>query len=795
MPENIKFDKFPKAYLFVWLPTIGTFLISFFFFVYFFSDSRTEFIYEGMNPLVSLSFIMYSSVLLLTYLKPKNQWFFYLAKVISVLLFFLSAITVIEHIFSYETPVSKLIMNYFPELIFIYNKNITFELGIVLLPLSLSLLLSSYRPNMNKLSIALNILVLVISLISLNGYFFDIPEFYNLKTLDNFDLFSALCSFLLALAGLFLKPLISYFSILMSKSSSGVFARRISVACLLLPPLLGKFGQFLFYAGMNSSFSFGIVAVLSLVSMLAIVWKSSTALETVDKFRLGSEQEKSKFISQMDGLLSEAPIGICFFNIDGSIIRANNNFIGFFLKDAKNFYDIHFFDQRYPKDLNGQINFNKDKNNYNFEIEIQNGNTKTFLSVTLFRIQSSDNSYSAVGCYCTDITHLKEIQSQLIEARDSADSANVAKSQFLANMSHEIRTPIGVIMGFSDLMNNFIQTIDNNKEGLEYIEVIQKNCRHLLNIIDDILDLSKVEAGKYKLHLEEISPKEIIDDLKATMEVKVYSKDIQLEFNIDERVPKTIISDNSRIRQVILNLCNNAIKFTKKGIVKLSCNYDNGFIRFTVEDRGCGIPQNQLEKLFKPFSQVDSSATREFGGNGLGLALSQKLARLLGGDIYIEKTIENVGSVFVAYFKDESNQENKNLDVVNNERLFNKCLNNNLHLSKKILVVDDSPDNRLLISHVLKSHSYQVTIAKDGYEGLDLVAKNTFDLILLDLHMPGIDGYETAKRLREIGYSKPIIALTADAMSGVKEKCIQNGFTNYLTKPINKSKLLEAANY
>lgn len=775
------------------LPTMGALLISIFFFIYFFLVTKSDFIFENMNPVVSLCFMLYSAVLLLTYIKPENKWFFYLAKIVSVLLFILSVTTVIEHVFLYETVFSKIILNHFPKLVFVYNTNISFEVGIVLLPLSLSLLLSSYRPNMNKLSLGLNILVLVISLISLNGYFFDIPEFYNLKSLDSFELYSALCSFLLALAGLFLKPLISYFSILMSKSSSGAFARRISVACLLLPPALGKFGQFLFYTGMNSSFSFGIVAVLSLVSMLAIVWKSSTALETVDKFRLGSEQEKSKFVSQMDGLLAEAPIGICFFNSDGSIIRANNNFKGLFLKETKNFYQIEPFNNRYPKDVNGHINFSKEKNNYHFEIEIHDQNVRKYFNITLFKIQSTDSSYSAVGCSCSDITHLKEIQSQLIEARDSANSANVAKSQFLANMSHEIRTPIGVIMGFSDLISNFLKSKNDNKEGLQYIEVIQKNCRHLLNIIDDILDLSKVEAGKYKLHSEEINPQEIINDLKATMEVKVKSKDINLEFYIDSSVPKTIVSDNSRIRQVILNLCSNAIKFTKKGTIKLSCNYENGFIRFIVEDQGCGIPQNQLDKLFKPFSQVDSSATREFGGNGLGLALSQKLARLLGGDIYIEKTTENEGSIFVAYFKDESSQITKESELNKKERKLDINHIEAIQQPRKVLVVDDSPDNRLLISHVLKNNMFQVTLAKDGYEGLDCVSKSDFDLILLDLHMPGIDGFETARRLRDLGYLNPIIALTADAMSGVKEKCIQNGFTNYLTKPINKYKLLEAA--
>lgn len=793
MAQSIKFEKLPKAYLFVMLPTVGALLISIFFLVYFFAVSKTDFIFDNMNPVVSLCFILYSAVTLLTYLKPNNRWFFYLAKIVSVLLFILSLLTLIEHIFLYETVVSKFILHHFPNLIFVYNTNISFELGVVLLPLSLSLLLSSYRPNMNKLSLGLNILVLVISLISLNGYFFDIPEFYNLKSLDSFELYSAVCSFLLALAGLFLKPLISYFSILMSKSSSGAFARRISIACLLLPPALGKFGQFLFYMGMNSSFSFGMVAVLSLVCMLGIVWKSSTALETVDKFRLGSEQEKSKFVSQMDGLLSEAPIGICFFNSDGSIIRANNNFKGLFLKETQNFYQIAPFNNRYPKNSNGHIEFNQDKNNYNFEIEIEGEKEKKFLNITLFKIQSSDSSYSAVGCSCADITHLKEIQSQLIEARDSANSANVAKSQFLANMSHEIRTPIGVIMGFSDLINNFLQTKNDNSEGLQYIDVIQKNCRHLLNIIDDILDLSRVEAGKYKLHPEEINPIEILNDLKATMEVKVKSKDIKLEFHIDEKVPKTIVSDNSRIRQVILNLCSNAIKFTKKGTIKLSCRYDNGFVYFKVEDQGCGIPENQLAKLFKPFSQVDSSATREFGGNGLGLALSQKLARLLGGDIYIEKTIENQGSVFVAYFKDESSYLLKESESKKKELKPNENHIEAFQQPRKVLVVDDSPDNRLLISHVLKTNLFQVTLAKDGYEGLDYVSKNDFDLILLDLHMPGIDGFETARRLREVGYLNPIVALTADAMSGVKEKCIQSGFNNYLTKPINKNKLLEVA--
>lgn len=794
MSEAIKFEKLRKAYLFVVVPSLIVLFISCLSVVYYLVSYDLGISFDYMNPVVSFCYILYSASLLLIHSKSSNNWIFYIAKVLSLMLFGFSLLTSLEFIFYLDTKIVGYFLEGFPQLASLYNSQISFELGIVFLLLSLSLLLNSYRPNMNKLSLALNVVVLIVSLVSVNGYFFDVPEFYSIKSIDSFEMYSAVCALLLSLSGLFLRPIISYFSILMSNSSSGAFARRVSIACLLLPPALGKFGQYLFFFGMPSSFAFGIVAVLSLVFMIAVVWKSSTALELVDRYRLGSEQERTKFLSQREALLSEAPIGISFFNFDGSLIRANNIFNSLFLKNVSNLYEIEAFKTKLPLEAKSKTIDFAGNSNFIFELELKDNDHIKYLSLNIFKIKSEDGLYSAIGCSCVEITHLKEIERQLIEARDLADSSNKAKSQFLANMSHEIRTPISVIMGFVDLIDNNLTKTNADTESIGFVEIIKKNCRHLLNIIDDILDLSRVEAGKFKIHYEDISPKDLMEDLKATLEIKK-RENISLDFTIDPSVPAIIVSDNSRIRQVVLNLCNNAIKFTKQGTVRLSCYYQDRKLFFKVEDQGCGIPESEKEKLFKPFSQVDSSETREFGGNGLGLALSQKFAKLLGGDIYIEKTVVDQGSTFVAFFLDHS-QSIEAQNLLDRQKEMKLVAEKTVKESqKKILVVDDSPDNRVLISHMLKSCGYLVQTAKDGGEGFNYALNEEYDLILMDLQMPVMGGYEATKKLREHGYKKPIVALTAHAMNGIKEKCLEHGFTNYLTKPINKKKLLEVAEY
>ncbi|MCK6599673.1 MAG: response regulator, partial [Bdellovibrionaceae bacterium] len=274
-------------------------------------------------------------------------------------------------------------------------------------------------------------------------------------------------------------------------------------------------------------------------------------------------------------------------------------------------------------------------------------------------------------------------------------------------------------------------------------------------------------------------------------------KNIEFEVNVRGPLPSAIISDNNRMRQVILNICGNAIKFTKKGKVTLECFTDTSKIYFRVTDQGCGIPTDQVEKLFKPFAQADSSETREFGGNGLGLALSQKLANSLGGDVVIEKTTENIGSVFLVYF-DMGLEELKEIEKKRQQNYPSKSkeLDHDVPLkSKKVLVVDDSPDNRLLISYLLKNEEIEVETACDGSEGYERALSQNYDLILLDLQMPVMGGYEAAQRLRESGYKSPIVALTAHAMIGEKENCLNAGFNDYLTKPINKVKLLDVLKY
>lgn len=802
MPNSVKFEKLKKSYLFILIPTLvtviisGASLLSYLAVLAFPNFEAQEYI---MNPIIAGCYLLAAISLSLVYFRSQNRNMLIFGRIFSGLIFSFSLITVIEFNYSVNLGIAKYLYYKIAEATPLYDQYLTVESCIIFILLGVSILCNSYKPFLNKIAVTLNAVVFLISLVAVMGYFFGVEEFYSYKNFSIFSISSALCALSLAIAGFFSRPIGSYFLILMSTGSAGIFARRVSIACLLLPPTLGKIGLYFSNSGFPEPFTYAVVAILCLLTMVGVIWKSSTALELVDRYRIGSEQEKVKSVAQMDAILSKAPIGIAFFGMDGSILRANQIFIKYLLKNSEknNLQSLSLFKNELKAFKDKKITdlVTQELPGKSFEVQLSAENGSIYLNINFFSINSSAGELMGLACSFVEITHLKEIEKELILARDIADSSNNAKSQFLANMSHEIRTPIGVIMGFIDIIKD--RSI-SEKDWLNNIAIIERSCRQLLNIIDDILDLSKVEAGKIKLQYEEVNIRTLIEDLKSVLELRTADKQITFEVKIQVPLPEKLVSDNTRMRQVILNICGNAIKFTKQGKVILECFAREKKLFFRVIDQGCGIPADQLGKLFKPFSQVDSSVTREFGGNGLGLALSQRLAKALGGDVIIEKTEENVGSVFLISFdmnlaletgnqlKRRSGQSSGDLKKEHNPSKLS---------SKKVLVVDDSPDNRLLISHLLKAETMDVVTAKDGKEGYDKAKENKFDLILLDLQMPIMGGYETAKKLREEGFDNPIVALTAHAMIGEKENCLNAGFDDYLTKPIDKNKLLKILKY
>jgi PAS domain S-box-containing protein len=394
----------------------------------------------------------------------------------------------------------------------------------------------------------------------------------------------------------------------------------------------------------------------------------------------------------------------------------------------------------------------------------------------------------------------------LVEARRVAEAATHAKSEFLANMSHEIRTPMTAILGFTDLLLGDRDLTNAQPDTIAAIETVKRNGEHLLRIINDVLDLSKIEAGKVRVERVACSPCRLVAEIISLVRVRADAKGLALEPEYAGAIPEKIRTDPTRLRQILVNLIGNAIKFTDTGSVRLVTQLvrdgSEPLMQFDVVDTGLGMAEGQVDRVFEPFSQADASTTRKFGGTGLGLNISRRLARMLGGDISVVETRKGVGTrmrVTVAtgpladvkmtadpasatVVEHAEAKENSNTGVVSLE-------------GYRILLAEDGPDNQRLISHLLRQAGAHVSVVENGRAALETaLAAHTeghpFDTVLMDMQMPVMDGYEATRALRRQGYPRPVIALTAHAMADDRDKCLDAGCNGYTSKPVNRVELL-----
>lgn len=377
-----------------------------------------------------------------------------------------------------------------------------------------------------------------------------------------------------------------------------------------------------------------------------------------------------------------------------------------------------------------------------------------------------------------------------------ATSANRAKSEFLANMSHELRTPMNAIMGFSEVLSGDVLS----EEHQSYVDMITESSENLLHLINDVLDYSKVEAGKLDIDIRECRIGEIICEIESLLRPVAFKKNIALEILQCDMIPETIKTDPLRLRQCLTNLIENAIKFTEAGYVYVDIalvNHDGeAFLQFDVEDTGIGIAEEKLPLIFESFTQVDGATTRKYGGTGLGLAITKQLAKLLGGEVSVVST-EGKGSVFTLEIPTGVKWPDKNLPVWNKYLPVDE-INEILEIEKgsvmytgKVLVAEDNPSNQKLIAILLQKMGLEVSLADDGLEAVEQCDSQTFDIILMDMQMPNLNGYDATRQLRSQGIQTPIIAVTANAMTGDEQKCMSVGCDGYLSKPIDRNKLDE----
>jgi len=390
-----------------------------------------------------------------------------------------------------------------------------------------------------------------------------------------------------------------------------------------------------------------------------------------------------------------------------------------------------------------------------------------------------------------DVTTLERNKSELARAKSDAESANRAKSEFLANMSHEIRTPMNAILGFTELLR---RGGTRDEQALrKYLATIHSSGKHLLELINDILDLSKVEAGRFETERIACAPHRIVREVMQVLESRAREKDVALEFDVTGKVPARFDSDPARLRQIVTNLLGNAIKFTAAGTIRVGMRVEgpaqDARLLIAVRDSGIGIAADKIDHLFEPFAQADASISRRYGGTGLGLAISRRFARALGGDIRVEST-EGVGSTFTVSLPAGDITGTTMLDTA--EALADgevapaaEDARRWRFPARRVLVVDDGPENRQLVRVVLEEVGLVIEEAENGLLGVERASRGGVDLVLMDVQMPVLDGLAATRRLREQGLTLPIIALTAHAMKGFESTIEAAGCSGWLVKPVS----------
>lgn len=538
--------------------------------------------------------------------------------------------------------------------------------------------------------------------------------------------------------------------------------------------------------------------------VLFIVWVGATQLiirlniqrdnwEQAEKALKKHEQTYNRLLNNLNNYFTYKK------NPQGEMIHMSNSVekvLGYQLEDIKLNFDKYCLDSEKYLAKVSQTVFGDEQLSYEMEIRASDESIHT-INLSEIAIRDENNKIIEYEGIAHDVTEQKLYERQLSISKEEAELANKIKGQFLANMSHEIRTPLNAIIGLGQLLLNS----KLNEKQLSQLKKINFSSHLLLNLVNEILDFSKVESDQIELEQVNFSIYELIENLQQMSIEKARQKNLRLIYKIDRAVPDNLIGDPLRLSQIFLNLINNAIKFTQRGkvIINIQMNsMDNDICTLlcSVQDTGIGISPKQFDKLFKPFSQVDSSMTRQFGGTGLGLAICKKMVRLMHGEIWVESQLQ-VGSTFyftvqLALSHSQANpifeESSAGMEQIS-DRTDSDQIEKNVQPAErpKILLAEDNEINQEVALNILAEMDVDVVVVNDGLEALEKVKQESFSLILMDLQMPVMDGFEATRLIKSMPEHRkiPIIAMTAHAMQGDRDKCLAMGMDDYLPKPID----------
>ncbi|NNF17583.1 MAG: response regulator [Gammaproteobacteria bacterium] len=537
---------------------------------------------------------------------------------------------------------------------------------------------------------------------------------------------------------------------------------------------------------------------LAVIGFIAMYFVLGRMLRHLDPSKAVPARVRSALDTMMEGLLA--------IDLRGQVVLSNRAFSDLAGKSSEELLGTKIDDLMWePVDdeaLSGfrypwEITLKEGRPSTSAQLHFIDGASKrrTFL-VNCSPVMGGEGRHVGVLVGLGDVTELEEKEIELRLSKDRAEAANRAKSEFLANMSHEIRTPMNAILGFTEMLKRgYARSEDDNRK---YLNTIHSSGKFLLELINDLLDLSKIEAGSMELERIRCPVQSVASEVVNTLSVKAAERGIKLEFTVDTPVPATVETDPLRLRQIITNLVGNAIKFTESGSVRVRLRYDAETapeaIFIDVADTGIGMGPDQVEKIFDPFVQADRTITRRFGGTGLGLSISKRFSEALGGGIAVESTL-GVGSVFTIHIACGSLAD---VPILSAEEAMQTAETTEEEVQTSwnfaqahILVADDGKQNRELLRLFLQEHGLQVTEAENGQEALAAVSETHFDLILMDLEMPLMDGATATRKLRSAGVKVPIFALTAHSLQTVEQVLDDAGFSEYASKPIDMTALID----